>query len=71
MQYAYLSVTFRQHDNYTDVYDGKMANCCQKVRGKKANQRANNNKTKNKTNKQSNKKANKTTTKQEDGGGVV
>ena len=25
-----------------------MANCCQKVRGKKANQRANNNKTKNK-----------------------
>ena len=71
MQYAYLSVTFRQHDNYTDVYDGKMANCCQKVRGKKANQRANNNKTKNKTNKQSNKKANKTTTKQEDGGGGV
>ena len=47
-QYAYLSVTFRQHDNYTDFYDGKMANCCQKVRGKKANQRANNNKTKTK-----------------------
>ena len=71
-QYAYLSVTFRQHDNYTVFfYDGKMANCCQKVRGKKANQTANNNKTKNKqkTNKQSNKKANKTTTKQEDVGG--
>ena len=35
-----------------------MANCCQKVRGKKANQRANNNKTKNKnktTNNQTNK----------------
>jgi len=46
-QYAYLSVTFRQHDNYTDVYDGKLANCCQKVRGKKANQRANSNMTKN------------------------
>ena len=33
MQYAYLSVTYGQHDNYTDTDDGKMANCCQKVSG--------------------------------------
>ena len=26
-----LSVTYRQNDNYKDIYDGKMANCCQKV----------------------------------------
>ena len=34
-QYAYWSVTYRQNDNYTDIYGGKMANCCQKVRGNK------------------------------------
>ena len=28
-QYAYLSATYRQNDNYTDIYDGKMANGCQ------------------------------------------
>ena len=28
-QYAYLSVTYGQNDNYTDIYDGKMANYCQ------------------------------------------
>ena len=39
MQYAYLSVTYRQNNNYTDIYDGKMTNCCQKVRGSKPNQR--------------------------------
>ena len=38
-QYAYLSVTYGQNDNYTDIYDGEMANCCQKVRGNKTNQR--------------------------------
>ena len=38
-QYAYLSVTYGQNDNYTDIYDGKMANCCQKVGGNKTNQR--------------------------------
>ena len=27
----------RQNDNYTDIYDGKMANCCQKVRDSKTN----------------------------------
>ena len=32
-QYAYLSVTYRQNDNYTDIYDGKMTNCGQKVSG--------------------------------------
>ena len=33
-QYAYFeSVTYRQNGNYTDIYDGKMANCCQKVQG--------------------------------------
>ena len=39
-QYSQL-ITYRQlqNDNYTDIYDGKMANCCQKVRGSKANQR--------------------------------
>ena len=55
MQYAYLSVTFRQHDNYTDVYDGKMANCCQKARGNKKNQRINYNKTKQKKKEKENK----------------
>ena len=30
-QYAYLSVTYGQNDNYIDIYDGKMANSCQKV----------------------------------------
>ena len=39
-QYAYLSVTYGQNDNYTDIYDGEMANCCQKVRGNKTNQRS-------------------------------
>ena len=34
-QYAYLSVTYGQNDNYTVIYDGMMANWCQKVRGKK------------------------------------
>ena len=34
-----MSVTYRQNDNHTDIYDGKMANCCQKVRGNKTNQR--------------------------------
>ena len=29
-QYAYLSVTYRHNDNYTDIYDAEMANCCQK-----------------------------------------
>ena len=29
----------RNHDNHTDIYDGRMANCCQKVRGNKTNQR--------------------------------
>ena len=38
-QNAYLSVTCRQNDNYIHIYDGKMANCCQKVRGNKTNQR--------------------------------
>ena len=33
-----LSVTYGQHDNYTDIYDGKMAICCQKVRGNKIKQ---------------------------------
>ena len=42
-----MSVTYGQHDNYTDIYDGKMANFCQNVRGNKPNQ--NNNKTKSKT----------------------
>ena len=28
-----------QNDNYTGIYDGKMANCCQKVRGDRTNQR--------------------------------
>ena len=37
--YAYLSVTYRQNANYIHIYDGKMANCCQNVRGNKANQR--------------------------------
>ena len=32
------------NDNYTDIYDGKMANCCQKVRGNKTNQRPKQNK---------------------------
>ena len=32
-QYAYLTITYRSNDNYTDIYNGKMANCCQKVRG--------------------------------------
>ena len=41
-RYAYLSVTYGQHDNYTDIYDGKMAYCCQKVWG---NKHKNNNKT--------------------------
>ena len=27
------SVTYRQNGNYTDIYDVKMANCCQNVRG--------------------------------------
>ena len=35
--YAYLSVTYRQNDNYILIYDGKMANCCQNVRGNKTN----------------------------------
>ena len=30
-QYAYINVTYRQNDNDTDIYDGKMANCCQNV----------------------------------------
>ena len=34
-----MSVTYGLNDNYTDIYDGKMANCCQKVRGNKTNQR--------------------------------
>ena len=33
-----MSVTYRQNDNYIDIYDGKMANCCQKVRGNKTKQ---------------------------------
>jgi len=37
-QYAYLSVTYGQNDNHADIYDGKMANCCQNVRGNKTNQ---------------------------------
>ena len=28
-----------KNDNHTDIYDGKMANCCQKVRGNKTKQR--------------------------------
>ena len=28
---ACLSVTYRQIDNYADIYDGKMSNCCQKA----------------------------------------
>ena len=56
-QYAYLSVTYRHNDNYTDIYDGKMANCCQKVRGNKTNQRRKQQQkqiNKQKTNKQTN-----------------
>ena len=34
-----MSVTYKHNDNYTDIYDGKMANCCQKVRGNKTKQR--------------------------------
>ena len=41
MQYAYLNVTYRHSDNYTGIYDGKMANCIKKVRGNKTNQRPN------------------------------
>ena len=33
-QYA-VCVTYRYNDNHTDNYDGKMANCCQNVRGNK------------------------------------
>ena len=47
-QYAYLSDTYRQNDNYTDIYDGKMANCCQKVRDNKTNQRPKQQQNKNK-----------------------
>ena len=75
-----MSVTYGQNDNYTDIYDGKMVNCCQKVRGNKANQRPKqqqnkkekenkqtNKTTTNKT-KQNNNKQNKTTTNREEGG---
>ena len=34
-----MSVNYGQNDNYRDIYDGKMANCCQKVRDNKLNQR--------------------------------
>ena len=30
-----MSVTCGQHDNHTDIYDGKMENCCQNARGNK------------------------------------
>ena len=43
-----------KNDNHTDIYDGKMANCCQKVRGNKTKQRP---KQQQKTNKQTNKQA--------------
>ena len=36
------------NDNYTDIYDGKMSNCCQKVRGNKTKQRSKQNKKQNK-----------------------
>ena len=37
-QYVYLGrVTYRSNYNYTDIYDGTMANC-QKVQGNKTNQ---------------------------------
>ena len=52
-----LPIDKKNHDNYTDIYDGKMANCCQKVRGNKIKQRP---KTTTKTNKQ-NKTPSKTT----------
>ena len=50
-----MSVTCGQNDNYTDVYDSKMANCCQNVRDNKTNKDQNDNK-----NKQTNKTRNKT-----------
>ena len=45
------------NDNYTDIYDGKMANCCpKKVRGNKTNQKT---KTISKTNKKEKEKKKK------------
>ena len=58
------SVTCGQNDNYTDIYDAKMANCCQKVRGNKTNP-----KTKTKQTKQTNKTKTKTKRVEGDGGG--
>ena len=44
-----MSITCGQNDNYTDSDDGKMANSCQKVRGRdKETKDQNNNKTKSK-----------------------
>ena len=54
-----MSVTYRQNDNYTDIYDGKIANSCQKLRGNKTNQRP----------KQQQKETTATTTKGEEGAG--
>ena len=30
--------SWNENDNYTDIFNGKMVNCCQKVRGNKPNQ---------------------------------
>ena len=70
-----MSVTYRQNDNYGDIYDGKMANCCQKVISKKATTKNNDNQDQNNNNKTHTHKNNNpktattTTTKWEEGAG--
>ena len=54
-----MSVTYRQHDNYTDIYGGKMANCCQKVRGNKPKTKQQQNKKQKQNKKQTNKQKQK------------
>ena len=67
-----MSVTYRQNDNYTDIYDGKIANSCQKIRGNKTKQRPKQqqNKTKQKQNK-ANKTNKQNKTKREEAAGVI
>ena len=70
-----MSVTYGQNDNYTDIYDGKMANCCENVRGNKKLKKSET-KTKQKAKaKQKNKQTKQTKTKtnkkrEERGGGL-
>ena len=65
-----MNVTYGQNDNYTDIYDGKMANSCQEVRGNKAKKDQNESKNKQNKTKQKQNKTKTRTTKREKGTGV-